>query len=52
MERAHQFIRSSDDATLYRAGRNAMSSIYHWDRPARRYIGEVYAIKEIIRVVE
>ncbi len=52
MERAHQFIRSGDDASLHRAGANAMSSIYHWDRPARRYIESVYAVKEIIRIVE
>jgi starch synthase len=52
MERAHRFVRSSDEAGLHRAGINAMSSIYHWDRPARRYIESVYAVKEIIRIVE
>ncbi|HPV98350.1 MAG TPA: glycogen/starch synthase [Spirochaetota bacterium] len=52
MERAHQFVRSSDDVAAHMAGQNARSSIYHWDRPARRYIGEVYAIKEMICAVE
>ncbi len=51
MERAANFFRSGDDETVARARINAENSVYFWDRPARRYIEEIYRIKEIIRVL-
>ena len=49
MERAARFFREADDETIFEARQNARKSVFHWDQPARRYISESYAIKEIIR---
>lgn len=51
MERAAGFLRESDENAIYRARVNAETSVYFWDRPARKYIEEIYRIKEIIRVI-
>lgn len=51
MERAVAFLSTSDEETVYKARINAENSVYFWDRPARRYIEEIYRIKEIIRIV-
>jgi len=52
MERASNFYRQHDDSVKGAARSNAEKSVYFWERPARRYIEEIYRIKEIIRVIE
>ena len=48
VERAHAFFQKNDDEMIYRARLNAESSVYYWDMSARRYIEEIYKIKEIV----
>ncbi|MCU0847591.1 MAG: glycogen/starch synthase [Spirochaetes bacterium] len=52
MERASYFFRSSDDDTIYKARKNAESSVYYWDRPARQYVETVYNLTETIRILK
>ena len=51
MERAHGFFTRSSEKILYKSRVNAKKSVYYWDRPARKYIEEIYNIKEIIRII-
>jgi starch synthase len=51
MERAYTFFTSGSDDLIYRARANAERSVYFWDKPARRYVEEIYGIKEIVRVI-
>ena len=52
MERAYAFFTSGSDDLIYRARVNAERSVYFWDKPAKRYVEEIYGIKEIIRVID
>ncbi len=51
MKRAFDFFQENSDSTIYKVRKNAESSVYFWEHPAKRYIEEIYNIKEIIRVV-
>ena len=51
MERASQFLRSGDERMIYEARKNAEKTVYYWDRPAKKYIEEIYHLKEIIRII-
>jgi starch synthase len=51
MERAHRFFTTAGEETVAMARRNAVESVYFWDRPARKYINEIYGIKEIVRAI-
>ncbi len=51
MERTSHFFKTSDDELIYGARRNAENSVYYWDRPAKKYIEEIYNLKEIIRII-
>ncbi len=52
MERAHKFFTQSSDDIVYAARINAEKSLFFWDTPAKKYIEEVYNLKEIIRIVK
>ncbi len=51
IQRAHNFFAGNDDVTIYKARVNAENSVSYWDRPARKYIEEIYNIKEVIRII-
>ncbi|MDH7552389.1 MAG: glycogen/starch synthase [Spirochaetota bacterium] len=51
MQRCAEFFRTSDDTTKALARKNAMQSVYYWDKPAKEYIDVLYSHKEIVRVV-
>ncbi|MBN1500085.1 MAG: glycogen/starch synthase [Spirochaetes bacterium] len=52
MERAHRFLTQSGDDIVYKARVNAEESLFFWDTPARKYIEEIYNLKEIIRIIK
>lgn len=49
VERAYRFYSNSNDEVIYKARINAENSVSYWDKPARKYIEELYRFKEIIR---
>ncbi|TAL36461.1 MAG: glycosyltransferase [Spirochaetes bacterium] len=49
MARANEFMTGMSAEIVHRARMNAENSVYYWDRPARKYIEQIYRIKEIIR---
>ncbi len=51
VQRAYNFFKNSDDDIIYSARINAENSVSYWDRPAKRYIEEMYNIKEVIRII-
>jgi starch synthase len=51
MHRCAEFFRNSDDTIKALARKNAMQSVYYWDKPAKEYINVLYSHKEIVRVV-
>ncbi|MFW6137770.1 MAG: hypothetical protein ACOC7U_01220 [Spirochaetota bacterium] len=51
MARCYSFFQKADPIMCYRARQNAVRSVYYWNRPARKYIEEMYGAKEIIRVI-
>ncbi len=51
MERAWNFFEKKDDDMIYRARKNCENSVYYWDRPAKKYIEEIYNVKEIIHMM-
>jgi starch synthase len=48
VERAHNFLLGNGDEMIYRARINAERSVYYWDMSARKYIEEIYKIKEMV----
>jgi len=48
IERAHKFFMDNNDEIIYKARINAEKSVYYWDRSAKKYIEEIYKIKEIM----
>lgn len=51
MQRCAAFFKNSNDTVKALARKNAMESVYYWDKPAKEYIDVLYSHKEIIRVV-
>lgn len=51
MESCSAFFTHTDEKILHKARVNARRSVFFWDRPAKKYITEIYTIKEIIRAV-
>ncbi len=51
MERASEFFSRSGEGVIAKARQNAEESAYYWDRPARKYIKELYRVKEVIRIL-
>ncbi len=51
MQRCAEFFRTGDDTIKALARKNAMQSVYFWDKPAKEYINVLYSHKEIVRVV-
>ena len=49
MKRCNEFFNMADDGLLHRARQAARQYVYYWDRSARKYIDNIYTIKEIIR---
>lgn len=52
MERAKNFFVNNSEELVQAARFNAESSIYYWDRPARKYIETIYDFTETIRLIE
>lgn len=50
MARCAAFFKQANEVQIYKARCKAGSSVYYWDRSAREYIKEIYALKEIIRI--
>jgi starch synthase len=50
MERCALFFKKADDNMLHKTRCRAQSSVYYWDRSAKRYIDAIYTMKEIIRL--
>ncbi len=52
MNRAIGFLRDSSSEVIFQARDNANKSVYYWDVPARKYVEELYSIKEIVRLLD
>ncbi len=50
MARCAVFFRDADDALVQQARAQAAHSVHYWDSSARRYVEEMYALREIVPV--
>ncbi|HEB33264.1 MAG TPA: glycogen synthase [Spirochaetes bacterium] len=48
MLRCSSFFKQADEKMLFKARARARKAVFYWDRPAGKYITEIYNIKEII----
>ncbi len=51
ISRAMDFFKNSNDDIIYKVRKNAENSVTYWDNPGKKYIEEIYNIKEIIRII-
>ena len=50
MERCARFLQAVDERRLQEIRSRVQRSAYDWDQAARRYLDEIYATKEIVRI--
>ena len=50
MARCAAFFRDADDTLVQQARAQAARSVHYWDSSARRYVEEMYALREIVPV--
>ena len=51
MNRCAAFFHQVDELMLSKVRRNAQRSVNYWDQPARKYVDNLYEMKEIVRSV-